>query len=154
MFAESFVRKQNCCIWSHEIVLFFCFFQMKKLARRHQQQQEQQNSQRLGQGRGFVIKWERKNLQLSGSVFPTRYFSTAIQGTRRSVSDACHQQWKDTKVCLSAHARLPQVLLVGSDPRGAHAEAVTSFLEEMCHVEVLALEEISRRLGPACFLLQ
>lgn len=65
------------------------------------------------------------------------------------MSDACHQQWKDTKVCLSAHARLPQVLLVGSDPRGAHAEAVTSFLEEMCHVEVLALEEISRRLAPA-----
>lgn len=49
---------------------------------------------------------------------------------------------------LSAHARLPQVLRVASDPRGAPAEAVTSFLEEMCQVEVLALEEISRRLAP------
>lgn len=71
-----------------------------------------------------------------------------MQGACRALGDVCHQQWKDTKVCLSAHDRWLQVLLVGSDPRGAHAEAVTSFPVGMCHEEVSALEEISRRLGP------
>lgn len=30
MFAESFVRKQNCCIQNHEIVLFFLFYSDEK----------------------------------------------------------------------------------------------------------------------------
>ncbi|XP_005529204.1 PREDICTED: LIM homeobox transcription factor 1-beta isoform X2 [Pseudopodoces humilis] len=41
---------------------------MKKLARRHQQQQEQQNSQRLGQGRGFVKKQKVMSNRMEGMM--------------------------------------------------------------------------------------
>lgn len=123
---------------------------MKKLARRHQQQQEQQNSQRLGQGRGFVKKQsERERICSCLEVsFPR---DTSVQQSRpraglwvRKQSPSVHQQWKG----LRAPTGLLQILHVGSDPRRARAEAVTSFLVEMCHVEVFALEEISRRLTP------
>lgn len=123
---------------------------MKKLARRHQQQQEQQNSQRLGQGRGFVKKQSERETICSCLKVPFPRDTSAQQFRahaglwERKQSPSVHQQWKG----LSAHTRLLQILLVGSDPRGACAEAVTSFLVEICHVEVFALEEISRRLTP------
>lgn len=82
VFAESFVRKQNCCIWNYKNM--FCSsacFQMKKLARRHQQQQEQQNSQRLGQGRGFVKKQSERERMCSCLEVPFPH-DTLVQPCR------------------------------------------------------------------------
>lgn len=80
--------------------------------------------------------------------FPHNVWSTAIQGTHKSVDNVCHRQWKHTEVlCLSAHPRLPQSSPMGPDPGGADTEAVTAFLEEMCSSKELSLEEVSRRLA-------
>jgi len=56
----------------------------------------------------------------------------------KSVNNVCHHQWQQSS----------QSSPMGPDPGGAYTEAVTPFLQEMCTIEALSLEEISGSLTP------